>query len=122
MGKEGFMSRSGRKRTCARVETSFPDHKRLKRIPFGARRGHALGVWIAALCHSRLHELDGFCPTESLHAFAGEEIIQALVDVGLFARGEQDGLTGVVVVNYAEFNDTKQDIKGRLKRDRVRKD
>ena len=35
---EGIMSRSGRKRTCARVETNFPDHKRLKRIPRGIRR------------------------------------------------------------------------------------
>jgi len=47
------MSRSGRKRTCARVETSFSDHKRLKRIPFGPRRGNALGVWVAALLHAR---------------------------------------------------------------------
>jgi hypothetical protein len=116
------MSRSGRKRTCARVETSLPEHKRLRRIPPGTRRGHALGVWLAALCHSRFHELDGFCPTEALHGFLPDEAIEDLVNVGLFARGEQDGVVGVVVVNYAEFNDTKADIDDRLQRDRVRKD
>jgi len=104
------------------VEASLPDHKRIKGIPFGPRRGHAFGVWTAALCYSRLHELDGFCPSEVLHAFAGGEAIQDLVDVGLFARAEQDGLVGVVIVNYAEFNDTKADIDDRLQRDRARKD
>ena len=116
------MSRSGRKRTCARVETSFPDHKRLKRIPPGTRRSSALGVWLAALCYSRLHELDGFCPTEALQGYAGERVIRDLLDVGLIARAEQDGLAGVVVVNYAEFNETKSDIDDRLQRDRIRKD
>ena len=101
------MSRSGRKRTCARVETSFSDHKRLKRIPFGPRRGNALGVWVAALLHTRHHELDGFCPAEELHAFANENAVQDLVDVGLFARAEQDGLAGFVVLDYAECNPTK---------------
>ena len=107
-----MISRSGRTRTCARVETHFTDHKRLKRIPFGTRRGQALGVWLVALCYSRLYELDGFCPTEALHAFAGGKAIQDLVDVGLFARGEEDGLSGVIVVNYAQFNGTKSKRKG----------
>ena len=109
------MSRSGRKRTCARVETNFPDHRRMQRIPPGIRRASALGVWLAALCHSRLHELDGFCPIEALQGYAGERVIRDLVDVGLIARGEQDGLAGVVVVNYAEFNETKADIDDRLR-------
>ena len=116
------MSRSGRKRTCARVETNLPHHSRLTRIPLGVRRGHALGVWLAALCHSRQFELDGFCPTEALHGLAADKVIQDLVDVGLFARLEQDGLVGVIIVNYAEFNDTKADINDRLRRDRLRKD
>ena len=116
------MSRSGRKRTCARVETNFPDHRRMQRIPPGMRRASALGVWLAALCHSRLHELDGFCPNEALQGYAGERVIRDLLDVGLIARGEQDGLAGIVLVNYAEFNETKADIDDRLQRDRIRKD
>ena len=97
------MSRSGRRRTFARIETSFVDHNWLNRIPFGPRRAHALGVWLAALCHSKLHELDGFCPTEALHAFGGgDQAIQDLVDAGLVARGERDGVVGVVVVTYAD--------------------
>jgi hypothetical protein len=107
-----MISRSGRNRTCALVETSFPHDERLERIPVGTRRGQALGVWAVALCYSRLHELDGFCPTEALHAYAGGGGIQDLVDVGLFARAEQDGLSGVIVVNYAEVNDTKSKRKG----------
>ena len=104
------MSRSDRKRRCARVVASFPDDERLKRIPFGPRRGRALGVWVAALCHSTLHGLDGFCPTEALHRFNPDEAIQDLVDVGLFARGEKDGLVGVVVVNDG------QEINGLLRK------
>jgi hypothetical protein len=94
------------------VETSFPDDERLERIPCGTRRAQALGVWVVALCHSRLHELGGFCPMEVLQAFVGDETIQDLVDVGLFTRGEEDGLIGVVVINYAQFNGTKSKRKG----------
>jgi hypothetical protein len=93
------------------VEASFPYDERIQRIPVG-RRAHACGVWVAALCYSRRHELDGFCPTEALHGFAPEEAIQHLVDVGLFARAEEDGLSGVIVVNYAQFNGTKSKRKG----------
>src|SRR5580698_5218970 len=100
-----FMSRSGRWRTCALVDASFPNDERLQRIPSG-RRTRALGVWMVALCYARRHELDGFCPMESLHGFANDEVIQDLVDVGLFARGEEDGLSGVIVVDYAECNGT----------------
>ena len=100
-------TRSGRTRTCARVDVNFSRDLRLMRIPFGPRRGQALGVWLAALCHSRQFELDGFCPTEELHAFAVDDAVQDLVDVGLFACAEQDGLAGFVVVDYAECNPTK---------------
>ena len=99
-------TRSGRTRTCARVDVNFSRDLRLMRIPFGRRRGQALGVWLAALSYSR-RELDGFCPTEELDAFSSEGVVQDLVDVGLFARSEQDGLAGVVVVDYAECNPTK---------------
>ena len=99
-------TRSGRTRTCARVDVDFSRDLRLMRIPFGPRRGQGLGVWLAALCYSR-RELDGFCPTEELDAFSSEGVVQDLVDVGLFARGAQDGLAGVVVVDYAECNPTK---------------
>jgi hypothetical protein len=96
------MSRSIHKRTCASVDTSLPDDERLTRIPVGARRGRALGAWAAALCYSSQHELDGFCPTKALQAFAGDEVIQDLLDVGLVVRGQRDALVGVVLVNYAE--------------------
>jgi len=76
-------------------------------VRFGPRRAQALGTWLAALCHARRSELDGFCPTEVLHAFATNGVVQDLVDVGLFAPGEQDGLAGFVVVDYAECNPTK---------------
>ena len=99
-------TRSGRTRTCARVDVNFSRDLRLMRIPFGPRRGQGLGVWLAALCYSR-RELDGFCPTEELDAFSSEGVVQDLVDVGLFALSEQDGLAGVVVVDYAECNPTK---------------
>ena len=88
------------------MDVNFPYDMRLKRIPLGPRRAHAVGVWLAALCYSR-RELDGFCPTEELDAFSSEGVVQDLVDVGLFARGAQDGLAGVVVVDYAECNPTK---------------
>jgi len=99
-------TRSGRTRTCARVDVDFSRDLRLMRIPFGPRRGQALGVWLAALCYSR-RELDGFCPMEVLDALSSEGVVQDLVDVGLFARSGQDGLAGVVVVDYAECNPTK---------------
>jgi len=99
-------TRSGRMRTCARVDVDFSRDLRLMRIPFGPRRGQALGVWLAALCYSR-RELDGFCPMEVLDALSSEGVVQDLVDVGLFACSEQDGLAGVVVVDYAECNPTK---------------
>jgi len=99
-------TRSGRMRTCARVDVDFSRDLRLMRIPFGPRRGQALGVWLAALCYSR-RELDGFCPMEVLDALSSEGVVQDLVDVGLFARSGQDGLAGVVVVDYAECNPTK---------------
>jgi len=99
-------TRSGRTRTCARVDVDFSRDLRLMRIPFGPRRGQALGVWLAALCYSR-RELDGFCPMEVLDALSSEGVVQDLVDVGLFACSEQDGLAGVVVVDYAECNPTK---------------
>jgi hypothetical protein len=93
-------------RTCARVDVDFPRDLRLMRIPPGPRRAQAIGVWLAALCYSR-RELDGFCPMEVLDALSSEGVVQDLVDVGLFARSGQDGLAGVVVVDYAECNPTK---------------
>ena len=96
------MSRSDRKRPCADGGRRASTRERLERIPPGKRRAAAVGVWLAALCCSSQYELDGFCPTEALHGFANDEVIQDLVDVGLFVRGQHDGLVGVVVVDYAE--------------------
>jgi hypothetical protein len=127
----------------AKIDVSFPRHYRLLdvrpesvRIPLGIRseseqtcvdasgriaRAAALGVWTAALCYTRDHMLDGFCPLSAIDSFVVDDIIDELVRQGLFAREERDGRPGVVIVKYAKHNETKAEIDRRLKVDRTRK-
>jgi hypothetical protein len=127
----------------AKIDVNMPHHYRLLdvrpesvRIPLGIRaeseptvsdasvrmaRAAALGVWTAALCYTRDHMLDGFCPLSALRDFAVEEVVQELVAQGLLARGEREGRRGVVIVNYAKYNETKAGIERRLRADRTRK-
>jgi hypothetical protein len=84
-------------------------------------RAAALGVWTAALCYTRDHMLDGFCPLSAIGPFAVYEVIEELVRQGLLERAEREGRQGVVIVNYAKHNETKADIDRRLKNDRARK-
>jgi hypothetical protein len=104
----------------AKVEVSVPQHHRFLRIP-REHRAAAIGVWTTALCYSRREELDGFCPEEAFDLIATEEILGQLVRVGLFSRKEQDGVHGVIVLKYAEHNETKADIELRKVADRCRK-
>jgi hypothetical protein len=84
-------------------------------------RAAALGVWTAALCYSREHMLDGFCPLSALRGIAVDAVVEELVAQGLLARAERDGWPGVIICNYAKHNETKVDIARRLKTDRARK-
>jgi hypothetical protein len=127
----------------AKIDVNMPHHYRLLdvraesvRIPLGIRaeserlpsdvcvriaRAAALGVWTAALCYTRDHMLDGFCPMSAIEPFAVDEVVEELVRQGLFERAEREGRQGVVIVNYAKHNETKADINRRLKIDRARK-
>jgi hypothetical protein len=127
----------------AKIDVSFPRHYRLLdvrpesvRIPLGIQseserthpdasariaRAAALGVWTAALCYTRDHMLDGFCPLSAIDSFAVDEVVDELVRQGLLVRAERDGREGVVIVNYAKHNETKAEIDRRLKVDRTRK-
>jgi hypothetical protein len=127
----------------AKIDVSFPRHYRLLdvraesvRIPLGIQsesdqtrsdacasiaRAAALGVWTAALCYTRDHMLDGFCPLSAIASFVVDELVDELVRQGLFAREERDGRPGVVLVKYAKHNETKAEIDRRLKVDRTRK-
>lgn len=111
---------SGRARVTYRVGTELPRHPRFLRMPRGLVRAAALGVWTAAGCYSRGEEQDGFCPAEAIEAYATEEVVAWLVDAGLFAREEQDGVHGFRVLRYKEWNETKAQIDKRLKGDRIR--
>jgi hypothetical protein len=105
----------------ARVPVSISHHHRIMgvrpeavRIPLGIRsetdgaeteackriaRAAALGVWTAALCYTRQHGLDGFCPLVAIDGFALTDIVDELVRQGLLTRAERDGRPGVVVVS-----------------------
>jgi hypothetical protein len=105
----------------ARVPVSISRHDRIVgvrpesvRIPLGIQsqadgveteackriaRAAALGVWTAALCYTREHGLDGFCPLVAIDGFALEGIIDELVRQGLLTRAERDGRPGVMVVS-----------------------
>jgi hypothetical protein len=85
-------------------------------------RAAALGVWTAALCYTRDHMLDGFCPLAAIADLAADEVVDELVERGLFARAEREGYPGVVIVNYAKHNETRADVERRLHRDRARKE
>jgi hypothetical protein len=127
----------------AKIDVTFPRHYRLLdvrqasiRIPLGIQsdsdpscteasariaRAAALGVWTAALCYTREHMLDGFCPLSAIRELSTDEVIDELVTQGLLARTEEDGRTGVIISNYAKHNETKSDIERRLKAHRARK-
>jgi hypothetical protein len=127
----------------AKIDVQLPRHYRLLdispdcvRIPLRVRsksdpkrtevcmqfaRAAALGVWTAALCFTRDHMLDGFCPLTAISDQAPAEVVEELVRQGLFERAERDGRAGVVIVNYAKHNETKAEIERRLSKDRERK-
>lgn len=84
-------------------------------------RAAALGIWTAALCYTRDQMLDGFCPLIAIEQFAVAEVIDELVQEGLFVRAERDGRPGVVIVNYAKHNETRADVDARMNKDRTRK-
>jgi hypothetical protein len=65
--------------------------------------------------------LDGFCPWAAIRDIATDAIVDELVVQGLLARTEQDGRHGVVILNYAKHNETKDDIQRRMHVDRSRK-
>jgi len=105
----------------ARVPVSISHHHGIMsvhpesvRIPLGVRsegdsakaerftrtaRAAALGLWTAALCYTREHKLDGFCPLSALEDFAVDEVIDEMVRAGLLTRAERDGRAGVIVLN-----------------------
>ena len=135
----------------AKIDVTLPRHYRLLdvrpesvRIPLGIRsdadpalhsesdrtpsetcariaRAAALGVWTAALCYTREHMLNGFCPLSAIREISTDEVIDELVRQGLLERVEEDGRRGVCIVNYAKHNETKSDIERRMKADRGRK-
>lgn len=104
----------------SRVGVRIAGHPRFLRIPT-PKRAAALGVWLAALSFTREEQLDGFCPLEAIQTIASKDIVDRLVEVGLFAREEQDGIHGVRILKYEEFNDTKAEIDDARARDRTRK-
>ena len=104
----------------AKIDVGFPRHYRLLDVRAECRAA-ALGVWTAALCYTREHMLDGFCPLSALRDFTVDEVIEELVTQGLLARVEREGRAGVVILNYAKHNETKADIERRLSVDRTRK-
>lgn len=114
-------SPSGRARVTAKVGVDLPWHQRMLRIPRGATRAAALGLWTAANCYSRREELDGFCPLEAVESYVSDEVVTWLVEVGLFTHEEKHGAHGVRILRYDEFNETKADIERRLRADRQRK-
>lgn len=105
----------------AKVDVNIPWHPRFVRIPSGIQRSAAIGLWMAALCYTRGHELDGFCPLDSVATIATPETVEWLIKVGLFERVEVDGVPGVIVLKYAEHNETKQEIAERRRLDSERK-
>jgi hypothetical protein len=107
-------SDTARTHTAASDWTPLDDHARIARAA-------ALGVWTAVLCYTREHMLDGFCPLSAIRYIATDEILDELVEQGLFARAEREGRTGVVILNYAKHNETKADVARRLSTDRARK-
>jgi hypothetical protein len=111
---------SGRLRIAVRIGVDIPDHERLLRIERGVPRTLALGVWLVANCRTRGKEKSGWCAVEWLEPHATVEVVAGLVEAGLFAYEDQDGVHGVRVLRYEEFNETKEEIDERLRRDRLR--
>ena len=111
---------SGRFRLAVRIGVEIPDHKRLLRIESVERRREALAVWTVANCRTRGKEESGWCALQWLDPYATVEVVTLLVDVGLLAYEDQDGVHGVRVLRYEEFNETKEEIDYRLRKDRAR--
>ena len=106
-----------------KVDVGLPRHHRSLRIPSGIRL-EAIGLWLMALCYSREQELDGWCPLCALAEVVSgpdDPVLVALVDVGLMSLGDKDGVSGVIVLRYAEHNETKAEIAERRAHDRSRK-
>jgi hypothetical protein len=103
----------------AKVDVGLPRHHRMQALDSAS----AFGVYVCALCHSREHELDGFVPLIAFRAFPSfsKKDIDELVRVGLFERIARDGVNGVLILKYAEKNETKVDIEERRKFERNRK-
>lgn len=104
----------------AKVDVTLPRHHRFLRVPANLRAA-SMGVWMAALCYSRGQELDGFCPWEELGSFTSKQVLDWLVKVGLFSLEDRDGEHGVIVLKYADHNETKAQIDARRAADRSRK-
>jgi hypothetical protein len=115
------LRKNGRMTVVAQFGVDLPSHPKMLRIPKGRARGEALGAHFAATCYSRKEEQDGWCPLEALDAVATPETIRRLVDVGLFEFEEKDGVPGVRVLKYEDFNETSEQIQRRLAKDRRRK-
>jgi hypothetical protein len=104
----------------AKVVLDLTDHPRVMRIPL-VLQDACLGTWLRALLYTRKHELDGFCPGNVIETTAGEDVLRWLVSVDLFARHEQNGAHGYLVLRYERHNDTRADIEERRRTDRNRK-
>jgi len=82
----------------------------------------AVGYWTGALAYSRDHELDGFLPKEAVGIIfglgekEGRKLADQLVAVGLFEREGED----YRICNYAEKNETKEQIDARRASTRTR--
>lgn len=104
----------------ARLGLDLIDHPRLMATPPGVRAA-SLGVYAYAVVYARRHETDGFVPMGAIDQLGcPKEVTEALVSVGLFARKVHDGIHGVLVVKYAEFNETKSEIEARRAKERAR--
>ncbi len=95
----------------AKVDVTLPRHHRMQSIDSAS----AFGVYVAALCHTREHELDGFVPTTAFRGFPAhsKKDVADLVKAGLFVATVLDGLSGFLINNYAAKNETKADVAER---------
>lgn len=105
----------------AKLDVTLTRHHRLLRIPKGARRASALGVYAAAIMYSREHELDGWLPLDAIDGVATPQALKDLVDVGLVERDDGDGPgEGLRVLRYDAKNETRAVIDARREATRKR--
>lgn len=103
----------------ARVDVTLPRHPRVLAIK-RTQRARALGVYLAALCYTREHELDGFVPTEALDGLDAVSALVELVRVGLLVDSVRGDVYGYNVHNYANKNETRDAISIRRAESRAR--